>query len=141
MTEPRTGLPLPHGYPFLLLDRVVEAVPGVRAEALKNLTRNDPLLDTDGCLPRVLLAEVMAQCVGLALVGVRPGSGAVLARVDRFRSRPSVAIMAGDQLRVRAQVVRIFGATVKARAVVRVNRRIAAAGELVLRLSSAVSHE
>ena len=69
MTERRTALPLPHAYPFLLLDRVVEMVPGVSAVAMKNLTRDDPLLDGDGCLPAVLLAEAMAQCAGMAVRG------------------------------------------------------------------------
>jgi 3-hydroxyacyl-[acyl-carrier-protein] dehydratase len=133
MNEPRTRLPLPHGYPFLLLDRIVEVVPGISAVALKNLTRSDPLLDGDGCLPAVLLAEAIAQCGGLVLLAMRPGSGAVLARIDRFRARRT-AIVAGDQLRVSARILRVFGATVKVRGVVRVGARVHAAAELVLQL-------
>jgi 3-hydroxyacyl-[acyl-carrier-protein] dehydratase len=133
MNEPRTGLPLPHRYPFLLLDRIVEVIPGVSAVAVKNLTSSDPLLDADGCLPAVLLAEAIAQCVGLAVLAVRPGSGAVLARIDRFRTGTH-AVVAGDQLEVRARILRVFGATVKSRGVVRVNGRVRAAGELVLQL-------
>ena len=133
MNERHAGLPLPHDYPFLLLDRIVEVVPGVSAVAAKNLTRSDPLLDADGCLPTVLLAEAIAQCVGLAVVALRPGSGAVLARIARFRVGTR-AVVAGDQLHVRARIVRVFGATVKSRGVVRVNGRIRAAGELVLQL-------
>ena len=124
---------MPHGYPFFLLDRILEVVPGVSALALKNLTTGDPLLDADGHLPAALLAEVIAQCVGLAVLGVRPGSGAVLARVDRFRVR-RCPIVAGDQLYVRARILRIFGRTVKARGDVCVNRRVRAAGELMLQL-------
>lgn len=133
MSEARTGLPLPHRYPFLLLDRVIEVIPGQSAVAVKNLTRSDPLLDADGCLPSVLLAEAIAQCIGLAVLALRPDSGAVLARIDRFRvgARP---VVAGDQLDVRARILRVFGATVKSRGVVRVNGRIRAAGELVLQL-------
>lgn len=133
MSEPRTGLPLPHSYPFLLLDRIVEIVPGVSAVALKNLTGSDPLLDADGVLPAVLLAEAIAQCVGLAVLAVRPGSGAVLARIDRFRAGIHT-VVAGEQLQVQARILRVFGATVKSRGVVRVNGRIRAAGELVLQL-------
>jgi 3-hydroxyacyl-[acyl-carrier-protein] dehydratase len=133
MNERRTGPALPHGYPFLLLDRIVELVPGVSALAVKNLTAGDPLLDAEGQLPAALLAEVIAQCVGLALLGIRPGGGAVLARIDRFRVSHR-AIVAGDQLQVRARVLRVFGRTVKARGDVRVNCRIRAAGELVLQL-------
>jgi 3-hydroxyacyl-[acyl-carrier-protein] dehydratase len=135
MAAPRTGLPLPHRYPFLLLDRVVEIHPGISASAVKNLTRDDPLLDGDGFLAPVLLAEAMAQCAGLAVLGKEPGAGGVLARIDRFRSRGS--IVAGDQLQVHVRVLRIFGATVKARGIVRVNGRIRAAGDLVLQLASA----
>ncbi|HVO28226.1 MAG TPA: hypothetical protein VMW56_31860 [Candidatus Margulisiibacteriota bacterium] len=133
MNERQPGLPLPHGYPFLLLDRILEIVPGVSALAVKNLTTGDPLLDADGHLPAALLAEVIAQCVGLAVLGIRPGGGAVLARVDRFRVSRH-AIVAGDQLRVRARILRVFGRTVKARGEVRVNSRVRAAGELLLQL-------
>ena len=134
MNEARTGLPLPHGYPFLLLERIVEVVPGVSAVAVKNLTRSDPLLDGDGFLPAVLLAEAIAQCVGLAVLAVRPGSGAVLARIDRFRAGVR-AVVAGDQLQVQGRILRVFGATVKSRGIVRVNGRIRAAGELVLQVA------
>jgi 3-hydroxyacyl-[acyl-carrier-protein] dehydratase len=135
MNEERTGLPLPHRYPFLLLDRVIHVRSGVSAEAIKNLARADSLLDADGRLPAVLLAEAMAQCAGLALLAMRPHTGAVLARIDRFRTTRA-AVVAGDQLRVFAQVQRIFGATVKARGMVRVAGRIRAAAELVLHMSS-----
>ncbi len=138
MNEPRTGLPLPHAYPFLLLDRVVEVRPGVGAAALRNLTHGDPLLDGDGVLPPVLLAEALAQCAGLAGLGTRPAAGAALARIDRFRvSR--VGCRAGDQMHVSTRVVRIFGATVKAHGVVRVGGRIRAAGEVVLQLAERVA--
>lgn len=137
MSDPRTGLPLPHAYPFLLLDRIVEIEPGVRAVATKNLTRGDPLLDDDGCVPPVLLAEAMAQCAGLAVLGVQASRTGVLARIDRFRTRAGIG--AGDQLRVSMRVLRVFGATVKARGTVRVNGRVRAAGDLVVQLSGSVT--
>lgn len=133
MTELRSGLPLPHSYPFLLLDRIVEVRPGVSAVAVKNLTRSDPLFDAAGVLPAVLLAEVIAQCVGVAVLAEQPGRSAILARIDRFRvGRQPVG--AGDQLRVSARILRVFGSTVKARGVVCVNDRVRAAAELVLQL-------
>ena len=124
---------MPHGYPFLLLDRILDVVPGVSALAVKNLTAGDPLLDADGHLPAALLAEMIAQCVGLAVLGLRPDGGAVLARIDRFRVSRR-AIVAGDQLCVRSRILRVFGRTVKARGDVRVNSRMRAAGELMLQL-------
>lgn len=132
MAQQRSALPLPHAYPFLLLDRIVQIEPGVSAMAIKNLTHGDPLLDENGYLPPVLLAEALAQCAGLAVLGTRPGGSAVLARIERFRSRSGVG--SGDQLLVSARVLRKLGAVAKVRGLVRVGRRIYAAGDTVLQL-------
>ena len=132
MNEQHTGLPLPHRYPFLLLDRIMEVRPATSAVAVKSLTRSDPLLDASGSLPPVLLAEAIAQCAGVAALAGRPGS-AILVRINRFRvgRRP---VGAGDQLRVTARILRVFGATVRARGVVCIDDRVCAAAELVLQL-------
>jgi 3-hydroxyacyl-[acyl-carrier-protein] dehydratase len=137
MTEARTGLPLPHGYPFVLLDRVIAVRAGRSARAVKNLTRDDPLLDAAGVLPPVLLAEAMAEAAGIAAIGPSGGMTGVLARIERFRS--CLTIGAGDQLDIRVRVLKVFGAIVKARGVVRVDGRIGAAGELFLHLSGFAS--
>ncbi len=125
------GLLLPHRFPFLLLDRVLSVEPGSWAIALKNVTRNEPLVDADGVLPPALLVEVMAQTAGVA---VSPAAAtavpALLARVDRFRCRPSV--VAGDQLVVSARVQRRLGANVIVRSAIVVGGRRRAAAELVL---------
>ncbi|HXQ23015.1 MAG TPA: hypothetical protein VN812_15160 [Candidatus Acidoferrales bacterium] len=128
-------LRLPHAYPFRLLDRTVMLEPGRWAVAIKNLTRDDPLVDGEGVLPPVLLAEVMAQAAGLAAVE-SPGHAVpgMLAHIDRFRCRSPVR--AGDQLLVTVHVVRRFGANVKAHAAVRVDSRRCAAAELVLHLAA-----
>jgi 3-hydroxyacyl-[acyl-carrier-protein] dehydratase len=139
MTEPRTGLPLPHAYPFLLLDRVVEVQPGRSAWAVKNLTRGDPLLDAAGCLPPVLLAEAMAETAGIAAAGPQGGVTGVLVRIDRFRSR--TVIGAGDRLEIRVRVLKSFGTIVKARGIVRIDGRFAAGGEVLLQLSKLVHSE
>jgi len=139
MTEPRTGLPLPHAYPFLLLDRVVEVNAGTSARAVKNLTRDDPLLDAQGFLPPVLLAEALAEAAGIAAVGAHRGTTAVLVRIDRFRSRR--AIGAGDALDISVRILKRFGRTVKARGVVRIDGHIRAAAEVFLQLSDPVRRE
>jgi len=125
-----SGLPLPHDYPFLLLDRVLSCDPGSRAVAVRNLAAGDPLLAPDGTIASPLLAEAMAQCAGVALAALRPGEMAVFARLDRFRCRRRVAI--GSRLEIEARVVRIFGATVKVRCVVRADTRPCAAAEIIL---------
>lgn len=135
MGERWTRLPLPHAYPFLLLDRVVEIEPGRSAVALKNLTRGDPWLAPDGFLSPVLLAEMIAQCAGLAVLAAHPGLTAVLARIDRFRARAAPG--AGDRLHVGVRVLRRFGSTAKVRGVIRINGRVHAAGDLVLHIQAA----
>lgn len=136
MSESHRRLPLPHAYPFLLLDRVVEVRTGRSARAVKNVTRDDPLVDAAGFLPPVLLAEALAQAAGIAAIGLHGRMTAVLARIERFRSRATVH--AGDRLEISVRVLKIFGMIVKARGVVRIDGRIAAAGEVFLHLSGRV---
>ncbi|MBM3333405.1 3-hydroxyacyl-ACP dehydratase FabZ [Candidatus Sumerlaeota bacterium] len=95
---------LPHRYPFLLLDRVVEFQPGQRLVALKNVTINEPFFQGhfpgEPVMPGVLILEAMAQAGGL-LVGLsRPGEAGLcmLASVRNARFRRPVR--PGDQLRL-----------------------------------------
>jgi 3-hydroxyacyl-[acyl-carrier-protein] dehydratase/UDP-3-O-[3-hydroxymyristoyl] N-acetylglucosamine deacetylase/3-hydroxyacyl-[acyl-carrier-protein] dehydratase len=136
MPTGRAPAALPHAYPFLMLDAVAAIEPLRSATAIKNVTRGEPWLSADGSLSPVLLLEAIAQCAGVAAAGIRPGSGAMLARIDRFRSARR-GVRAGDQLEVRARIVRVFGATVMARGVVRVAGRVRAAAEIVLQLTPA----
>jgi len=122
--------PLPHAYPLLLVDRVLMLEPDHWVVALRNVTRNDPLVDASGLLPSVLVAEAMAQAAGLAVAPSRSGATVMLAGIDRFRCRRP--IVAGDQLVVTVRVVKQFAGIVKVRAAVRVAGRRRAAGELML---------
>jgi len=103
MSERHSRPPLPHAYPFLLLDRIVEVQTGRSARAVKNLTCDDPLLDAAGALPPVFLAEALAEAAGVAANGPHGHMMAVLARVERFRSR--AAAHAGDQLEISVRVL------------------------------------
>ena len=63
---------VPHRYPFLLVDRVLELVPGVRAKAIKNISVNEPQFQGHfpgkALMPGVLMVEAMAQEIGRAHV-------------------------------------------------------------------------
>ena len=63
---------LPHRYPLLLVDRVLELVPGRRVVAVKNVTRNEPFFDGhfpgNPIMPGVLVIEAMAQTAALLLL-------------------------------------------------------------------------
>jgi 3-hydroxyacyl-[acyl-carrier-protein] dehydratase len=126
---------LPHAYPFVLVDRVEEVEPALRAVARRTISSTDPLLDECGQLSPTLLMEAIAQCAGVAAAGLAEGSQGVLVGFDRFRVVGRVA--AGDALEIRARVVRRFGALIKARGRVRANGRLRAVAEVTLRLAAA----
>jgi beta-hydroxyacyl-ACP dehydratase FabZ len=103
---------LPHRYPILLVDRVLEMVPRKRIVALKNVTVNEPFFNGHfpgrPVVPGVLLIEGMAQAGGLLLLHDLPERGGklvYLASVDEVRFRRPV--VPGDQVRYEIEVLRL----------------------------------
>ncbi|KRE87734.1 3-hydroxyacyl-ACP dehydratase [Rhodanobacter sp. Soil772] len=98
---------LPHRYPFLLVDRVVEIVPDISVVALKNVTINEPFFQGHfpghPVMPGVLIIEAMAQAAGLLTQLSRRFKGDkgsplfYLVKVDNARF--SAPVVPGDQLR------------------------------------------
>ena len=105
---------LPHRYPFLLLDRVTECIPGERITALKNVSINEPYFQGHfpgrPVMPGVLIIEAMAQAGGVlshvTYAGMEPKPLYFLAGVDKARFRQPVS--AGDQLEIIVAVDRIL---------------------------------
>ena len=102
---------LPHRYPMLLVDRVVEIEPGRRAVGIKNVTINEPFFSGHypgvPIMPGVLIVEAMAQLSGV-LIGQKlehTGKLAVLLSLDRVKLRKPVT--PGDQLTMEAESVRV----------------------------------
>ncbi|HVC33754.1 MAG TPA: 3-hydroxyacyl-ACP dehydratase FabZ [Chloroflexota bacterium] len=105
---------LPHRYPFLLVDRILEvSEDGSRAVALKNVTANEPFFQghfpDNAIMPGVLIVEALAQAAGAALLGpaARDGKLAMLAGIDGFRFRRPV--VPGDTLRLEVALLRLRG--------------------------------
>jgi 3-hydroxyacyl-[acyl-carrier-protein] dehydratase len=105
---------LPHRYPFLLVDRVIEIVPEVSVVALKNVTSNEPFFEghfpAHPVMPGVLIIEAMAQAAGLLTQISRRIKGDegsplfYLVKVDNARfTAPAVP---GDQLRLEVSLKR-----------------------------------
>ncbi len=97
---------LPHSYPFLLIDRVIEVEQGQRLSALKNVSMNEPFFQGhfpgQPVMPGVLILEAMAQATGLlAFSDMGDGHESklyMLVGIDKSRFRGQV--VPGDQLRL-----------------------------------------
>ena len=105
---------LPHRYPIILVDRVLELVPGERVVALKNVTINEPFFmghfPGHPVMPGVLIIESLAQaCAILAFVTLeaKEGDGTLFyfAGIDATRFKKPV--IPGDQLRLEAEMGRV----------------------------------
>lgn len=110
---------LPHRYPFLLIDRVIEVEGFKRAVGIKNVTINEPYFQGHfpdmPLMPGVLQLESMAQLAGMLLLRKLEYSGklAVLWSLDKVKLRRSVT--PGDQLRVEVETMRLKGNTIQVR--------------------------
>ena len=103
---------LPHRYPFLLIDRILEVEPGVRVVAIKNVSMNEPWVQGHfpqrPVFPGVLLVEAIAQACGALAMSAHPDMGArvvYLAALDGVRFRRPVT--PGDQVRITAEKVAV----------------------------------
>ncbi len=129
---------LPHRYPFLLIDRVIEVEPGKRAVAIKNVTFNEPQFTGhwpgNPMMPGVLVLEAMAQTGGIMLLTAIEDSGrnALFGGLDKVRFRRQV--IPGDQLRLEATIIRRKSDVGKVRVVATVDGEVAAEGEFLFAL-------
>ncbi|PWR25830.1 3-hydroxyacyl-[acyl-carrier-protein] dehydratase FabZ [Zavarzinia aquatilis] len=103
---------IPHRYPMLLVDRVVDLIGGESATGIKNVTINEPFFQghfpSYPVMPGVLIVEAMAQCAGITVI---QGLGeAAEGRLVYFMSiedcRFRKPVQPGDQMRIHVQKVR-----------------------------------
>ncbi len=105
---------LPHRFPFLLIDRVLEIVPGKSIVALKNVTCNEQFFQGHfpewKIMPGVLMIEAIAQAGAVYLSQTIPDwerKFAVLSKVEKAKFKRMV--VPGDQLRIEAQFIKMKG--------------------------------
>lgn len=126
---------LPHRYPFLLVDRIVEMVPGVRAAGVKNVTANEPFFQGHfpgyPVMPGVLIIEAMAQVGAVAVLSTPDFGGklALFAGIDKARFRRQV--VPGDVLHLEVEIVHMRGSMGKGKGLARVDGEPAAEAELL----------
>jgi 3-hydroxyacyl-[acyl-carrier-protein] dehydratase len=137
-TQPTLALPLeaaeimrilPHRYPFLLVDRVLELEPGKRAVGMKQVTANEPQFTGHfpgrPIMPGVLMVEALAQTAGIAVLTLDEYRGklGLFAGIDECRFRRLV--VPGDALRLEVTVERLRGMFGRVKAVASVDGDVA----------------
>jgi beta-hydroxyacyl-ACP dehydratase FabZ len=129
---------LPHRYPFLLIDRIVE-LEDMRVIGLKNVTRNEPFFSGhfpgNPVMPGVLIIEAMAQVAGVLVLHRmedRENKLVFLATINEAKFRRPV--VPGDQLRLEAVFVKLKPSVAKVRCTATVDGAVVAEAELVCTL-------
>lgn len=127
---------LPHRYPFILVDRVLEVVPGKKVMGLKNVTISEPFFQghfpENPIMPGVLIVEAMAQTGGiLAYLESEENRGRIVyfSSMDKVRFRK--VVVPGDQLIMELTLVKQRTKAIKMKGRARVDGRIVAEAELM----------
>ncbi len=128
---------LPHRYPFLLIDRILEIVPGKTLVALKNVTINEPFFQGHfpglPIMPGVLLLEAMGQAGGVLVYHSLPakddGYLFFFTGMDKVRFRKPV--VPGDQLTTKVRILKQRTKVVKMSAVALVDDQRVAEAEMM----------
>jgi len=132
---------LPHRYPFLLIDRVLEVVPNERIVALKNVSMNEPFFPGHyphhPVMPGVLVIEAMAQAsaiLSFKTMGTLPSDDSVYYFVGIEGARFKRPVSPGDQLLLKASISMNRRGMWKFLAQAEVDGQIAAEAELICTL-------
>jgi 3-hydroxyacyl-[acyl-carrier-protein] dehydratase/UDP-3-O-[3-hydroxymyristoyl] N-acetylglucosamine deacetylase/3-hydroxyacyl-[acyl-carrier-protein] dehydratase len=127
---------LPHRYPFLLVDRVLELAPGASIKAVKNVTYNEAFFQGHfpdiKVMPGVLIIEAIAQAGGILLFHSIPDASSklvLLSKVDKAKFRRTV--VPGDQLRLEAEIVKLKSRFCHLRGRALVEGEVAVEGEIM----------
>ena len=127
---------LPHRFPFLLVDRIVELVPRERIVGIKQVSINEPFFQGHfpgaPVMPGVLIVEAMAQCAAVLILRDIPNREEKLflfGGVDKARFRKPV--VPGDQLRFECEVIQKRSNSVKIHGTATVNGELVAEAEML----------
>jgi 3-hydroxyacyl-[acyl-carrier-protein] dehydratase len=128
------GKALPHRYPFVMIDRLLELEPGRKAVAVKAVSLDDLFLaghfPRNPCLPEALIVEALAQTGGIAMLSAKEAGMGILVKVEEMQFTKT--IRPGDLLTLFAEVEFSFGEMAKVRVRAESEGEMVAQGILVL---------
>lgn len=125
---------IPHRYPFLLIDRVVELEPGVSCKAIKNVSANEMQFmghfPQEHVMPGVLMVEALAQAGAVIILSLEENKGkiAYFAGIDKCKFKRKV--IPGDTLTLEVEIIKQRGPIGYGKAVASVNGEVAVSAEL-----------
>lgn len=120
---------IPHRYPFLMIDQVIDLTPGVSAKAIKNVSANEMQFmghfPNEHVMPGVLMVEALAQTGAVVILSLEENKGktAYFAGIDKCKFKHKV--IPGDQLTLDVQIIKQKGSIGVGEAVASVNGKVA----------------
>lgn len=129
---------IPHRYPFLLIDKMLEVVEGQKAIGIKNVTANEEFFNGHfpdyPVMPGVLIVEALAQVGAVAMLKKEENKGrlAFFTGIDNCRFKRQVK--PGDQLRLEVEIIRLKGPIGKGKATATVDGELVCEAEIMFAL-------
>ena len=131
---------IPHRYPFLLVDKIIEIEPGKKAVGIKNVTANESFFQGhfpgNPIMPGVLIVEALAQTAGIAVAVQEDNKGklGLFAGIESMKFKRQV--VPGDTLKLEAEIIIMKMGVAKAKVKATVDGQTAAEGEIKIALVS-----
>ena len=124
---------IPHRYPFLLIDKVDEVIPGEKVIATKNVTMNEPFFQGhfpgNPIMPGVLITESLAQAGAVAILSLEENKGknALFGGIDKLKFKKMV--VPGDRVKLEVNIIKKKGPIGVGEGIATVDGKLAAKGE------------
>lgn len=131
---------IPHRYPFLLIDRVLELEPGIKCKAIKNVSANEMQFmghfPQEHVMPGVLMVEALAQAGAVIILSLEENKGkiAYFAGIDKCKFKRKV--IPGDTLTLEVEIIKQRGPIGYGKAIASVDGEIAVIAELKFAVGS-----